>query len=65
VDPAGGELTDRALDYWKIMRLTPDQRMLLATELTALITRYENASTSAGELFVVHAAFAPKLSGAV
>jgi hypothetical protein len=62
VDSDGRGLAERALDHWKMMRLTPEQRVALAAELTALIARYENASSKDdGELFLVHAAFAPKL----
>ena len=60
VNPEGGRLTRRALDHWKVMRLTAEQRVALAAELTAVIARYEEASTDAGELYLVHAAFAPK-----
>lgn len=60
VNPQGGRLTERALDHWKVMRLTADQRVALAAELTAVIARHEEASTDSGELFLVHAAFAPK-----
>jgi DNA-binding MarR family transcriptional regulator len=65
VEPEGGDLKVRVLDYWKIMRLRPERRDALAAELTALIGRYEDASSSDdGELFLVHAAVAPKLRGA-
>lgn len=63
VDPQGRSVTERAMDHWKIMRLTPEQRSGLAAELTALIARYEDAAVDGGELFLVHAAFAPKLMG--
>jgi hypothetical protein len=62
-DPEGRSVTERAMDHWKIMRLTPEQRLDLAAELTALIARYEDASVEGGELYLVHAAFAPKLMG--
>jgi hypothetical protein len=60
IDPEGGGRRSNAFDYWKVLRLTAEQRMALAGELSALITRYEGAQ--AGDLFFVHAAFAPKLS---
>jgi hypothetical protein len=60
IDPDGQGRRSRAFDYWKVLRLTPEQRVALGTELAAVISRYE-ASSSGGELFFVHAAFAPKL----
>ena len=62
VDSQGSRLTDRTLDHWKIMRLTPGQRSALASQLAELIARYEDAQQSEGELYLVHASFAPKLS---
>jgi DNA-binding transcriptional ArsR family regulator len=62
LDPEGRGVTERAMDHWKIMRLTSEQRVALAGELAALITRYEDAqAVDGGELYLVHAAFAPKL----
>ena len=61
VDPTGGGRRSRAFDYWKVLRLTAEQRLALADEIAALITRYERPA-SGGDLFFVHAAFAPKLS---
>lgn len=61
VDPEGRGRSGRAFDYWKVLRLTPEQRVALAAELAAVITRYETTSPG-GEPFFVHAAFAPKLS---
>ena len=49
-----------AFDYWKVLRLTAEQRLALADEMAALITRYETPAAG-GELFFVHAAFAPKI----
>ena len=61
IDPDGRGRASRAFEFWKVLRLTAEQRMALAEEIAAVIARYEAAS-SAGELFLVHAAFAPKLS---
>jgi hypothetical protein len=61
IDPSGQSRGSRAFDYWKVLSLTPEQRIALASELAAVITRYEGPSPG-GEPFFVHAAFAPKLS---
>ena len=61
IDPDGQARSSRAFDYWKVLRLTPEQRTGLAAELAAVISRYE-APTPGGDPFLVHAAFAPKLS---
>jgi hypothetical protein len=61
IDPEGKGRGSRAFDYWKVLRLTPEQRVALAAELAAVISRYE-APSPGGEPFFVHAAFAPKLS---
>jgi hypothetical protein len=61
IDPDGKGRSSRAFDYWKVLRLTPEQRVALAAELAAVISRYE-APSPGGEPFFVHAAFAPKLS---
>jgi hypothetical protein len=60
IDPEGHRRRGRAFDYWKVLRLTADQRRTLADEMAALITRYETPSPG-GEPYFVHAAFAPKL----
>jgi hypothetical protein len=61
IDPDGKGRSSRAFDYWKVLRLTPEQRSGLAAELAAVISRYE-APSPGGEPFLVHAAFAPRLS---
>jgi DNA-binding transcriptional ArsR family regulator len=62
VDPEGRGRKSRAYEHWKILRLTAEQRVAMAEEITALIARYEAAPAStAAEPFLVHAAFAPKL----
>jgi hypothetical protein len=62
VDHVGRMGRSRAFDFWKILRLTTEQRRALAGELRAVVERYEAASVAAGgEQFLVHAAFAPKL----
>ena len=60
IDPEGHGRRGRAFDYWKVLRLTAEQRAALGQELAALISRYETPSPG-GELYFVHAAFAPKL----
>ncbi len=61
VGPEGRPRISSAFEHWKVLRLTADQRIALAGEMTALINRYEAASPPAGgELFLIHAAFAPK-----
>jgi hypothetical protein len=60
IDPEGRGRRSSAFDYWKVLRLTAEQRAALAEELSALITRYE--ASQSGDLYFVHAAFAPKLS---
>jgi hypothetical protein len=62
VDHVGGMGRSRAFDFWKILRLTTEQRKAMAGELRAVVERYEATSAVAGgEPFLVHAAFAPKL----
>jgi hypothetical protein len=60
IDPESRGRRNDAFDYWKVLRLTAEQRRALAEEMGALITRYETSSPS-GEPYLVHAAFAPKL----
>jgi DNA-binding MarR family transcriptional regulator len=62
MDPDGQGRTPRAFEYWKILKLTPEQRKALATELAEVISRYETAPDAAGSQpsFLVHAAFALK-----
>jgi hypothetical protein len=61
IDPDGQARRTRAFDYWKVLRLTPEQRLSLAQEIAAVVARYETPAPN-GDLFFVHAAFAPKLS---
>lgn len=62
VDPDGSGQNVRSFDFWKTLRLTHQQRRSLAAELRALLSRYDAAAEgSKGELFIVHAAFAPKI----
>jgi len=61
IDPEEGRAARRAFEYWKVLPLTREQRQSLAVEIDALIRRYETAGAGqGGELFLVHAAFAPK-----
>jgi hypothetical protein len=62
MDPDGQGRTPRAFEYWKILKLTPEQRKALAAELAEVISRYETAPDAAGSQpsFLVHAAFALK-----
>jgi hypothetical protein len=60
LDPDPWSRRSGAFDYWKALRLTAEQRRALADDLKAVIERYE-AAAGGGELFLVHAAFAPKL----
>jgi DNA-binding transcriptional ArsR family regulator len=60
IDRDGGGRGPNVFEHWKVLRLTAEQRKALAEEIAAVIARYEAAS-SAGEPFLVHAAFAPKL----
>jgi hypothetical protein len=61
IDREGGGRGSRVFEHWKVLRLTTEQRMALAQEIAAVITRYEEAPSPGGEPFLVHAAFAPKL----
>jgi DNA-binding transcriptional ArsR family regulator len=61
LDPEGRGRISQAWEHWKVIRLTQEQRMALAGEVAAVIARYEAAGEPSGELFFVHAAFAPKL----
>lgn len=60
IDPEGHARRSNAFDYWKVLRLTAEQRLALGQEMAALISRYETDSSS-GEPYFVHAAFAPKI----
>ena len=60
IDRDGAGRSPGVFEHWKVLRLTVEQRMALAEEIAAVIARYE-AAPSAGEPFLVHAAFAPKL----
>jgi hypothetical protein len=62
IDRDGRPRGSSVFEHWKVLRLTAEQRTGLAEEIAAVIARYEAAASSAGELFLVHAAFAPKLS---
>jgi len=62
IDRDGGGRGSRVFEHWKILRLTAEQRMALAKDIAAVISRYEEAPAPGGEPFLVHAAFAPKLS---
>lgn len=65
IDPENSRSTMRAFEYWKVIALTREQRQSLAAEIDALISRYEPAAPGqGGELFLVHAAFAPKIRNA-
>jgi hypothetical protein len=62
IDPEESRLARRAFEYWKVIPLTREQRQSLAAEIDALIRRYETETAGqGGELFLVHAAFAPKV----
>jgi hypothetical protein len=61
IDPEESRSARRAFEYWKVIPLTREQRQSLVSEIDALISRYETAGPGpGGELFLVHAAFAPK-----
>jgi hypothetical protein len=62
IDREGGGRGSRAFEHWKILRLTAEQRTALAQEIAAVIARYEASPSPGGEMFLVHAAFAPKIS---
>lgn len=64
VDQDGQGRNSRAFEYWKVLALTAEQRRAMGAELAEVISRYEGAPPeSGGEPFLVHAAFAPKLTG--
>jgi hypothetical protein len=51
-----------SFDHWQLLRLTHQQRNSLADELSELISRYNVTEEGPDrELFIVHAAFAPKI----
>lgn len=51
----------RTLELWRTVRLDPGQRTSLARELRDLLERYAAAgSHDDGDLYLVHAAFAPR-----
>jgi len=55
--------SSRCLELWHIIHLSPRQRALLAKELGEVLQRYAAAELELGaEAFLIHAAFAPKLS---
>ncbi|HVV65075.1 MAG TPA: winged helix-turn-helix domain-containing protein [Rhizomicrobium sp.] len=62
IDSSGRGRSSRAFDYWKVLSLTAEQRISLSADLAEVIARYEQAQDrDRGEMFLVHAAFAPKL----
>jgi DNA-binding transcriptional ArsR family regulator len=62
IDSEGGGRGPRVFEHWKILRLTAEQRVTMAQEIAAVIARYESPPSPGGEAFLVHAAFAPKIS---
>ena len=54
----------RAVEFWKVARLSRAQRASLARDMAALIARYDAASAggAGAETFLIHAAFAPRLA---
>jgi hypothetical protein len=47
-----------AIEVWKVVRLTPAQRLALASEMQALLARYPDSAQD-GEPVLIHCAFAP------
>lgn len=66
VDPdSRGQSVRSSFDFWKVLRLTNQQRCSLAAELGALISRYDGKGEGSDHRsFIVHAAFAPKMRNA-
>jgi hypothetical protein len=57
MEAARGDTPSEALETWRIMRLTPEDRAAFAAELDGLIARY--AERGHGPAYIVHAAVAP------
>jgi len=54
----------RRMELWRIIKLTPQQRMALGKELIEIFERYDTGEPAAGaEGYLVHAALAPRLGG--
>ena len=53
----------QAVEMWRVLRLRPRALAALRHDLNALLNRYQRAEGGGGSLFLVHAAFAPKLAG--
>ncbi len=63
--PPSASAPPRARDYWKILPLTPAQRLALARDIEELLRRYEpppgdKPAAPAAEPYILHAAFAPR-----
>lgn len=51
----------RGMDLWRVLKLTPRQRAMLAKELAEVFERHAKAEPEPGaETFLAHAAFAPR-----
>lgn len=60
--PQGRSPAARGMELWRLIKLSPKQRALLAGELNELLERYVGLPQEAGsEDFLVHGAFAPAL----
>ena len=61
-DSEGQGRTARAFEYWKVLKLTAEQRKALAADLAEVISKYEAGPGANGSepSFLVHAAFALK-----
>jgi len=58
MEAARGAAPSEALEMWRVMRLSPEDRAAFAAELDALIARF--AQGDRGPAYLVHAALAPR-----
>jgi hypothetical protein len=58
MEAARGDAPPQALEMWRVLRLSPDDRAAFAAELDGLFARY--AQGARGPAYIVHAAVAPQ-----
>lgn len=58
MEGARGDTPPEAMETWRVLRLTPEDRAAFAAELDELIARF--AQRGVGQAYLVHAALAPQ-----
>ena len=63
MEAARGDAPSEAMETWRVLRLSPEDRAAFAAELDGLIGRFDQRGQ--GQAYIVHAALAPHPSEAV